>query len=181
MPASFAFPSGDVELWSPVAFDAPYAQDRESTWYTVVGRLKPGASLEQDRADMATVQSRLGKQFPKTDAKLAVDVRRLKENTDGGVRHSLWILFGSVTLLLLIACTNIAALLLARTTERQHEISLRFSLGASRRTVIAQLLTETFVLASAGTLLGLIVAAGSARWFRLLAGNLPRVEEIGLD
>jgi len=147
----------------------------------VVGRLKPGASLEQARADMATVQSRLGKQFPETDAKFAVDVRRLKEDTVGGVRHSLWILFGSVTLLRLIACTNIAALLLARTTERQHEISLRFSLGASRRTVIAQLLSETFVLALAGTLLGLIVAAGSARSFRLLARNLPRVEKIGLD
>ncbi len=82
---------------------------------------------------------------------------------------------------MLIACTNIAALLLARTTEREHEISVRFSLGASRRTVIAQLLTETLVLSLAGTLVGLIIAAGSATAFRVLARNLPRVEEIGLD
>jgi putative ABC transport system permease protein len=181
MPSSFAFPSRDVELWSAVPYDAPFAQDRTSTWYTAIGRLKPGASVEQARADMGTVQSQLGKQFPKPDAKLAVNVQPMKETTVGGVRRSLWILFGSVTLLLLIACTNIAALLLARTTEREHEISVRFSLGASRRTVMAQLLTETFVLSLVGTLLGLLVAAGSAQAFRLLAKNLPRVEEIGLD
>jgi predicted permease len=90
-------------------------------------------------------------------------------------------LFGSVTLLLLIACSNIAALLIARATEREHEISVRFSLGASRRMIIAQLLTETFVLSLAGTLLGLFLAASSPKVFRVLAANLPRVDEIGLD
>src|SRR5215469_14672093 len=181
MPPSFQFPSADVDIWSVVPFDGPYTQDRGSTWYRVIGRLKPGATLEEAQADMATVQSQLGKQFPKTDAKLAIWAEPLKENTVGGVRRSLWLLFGSVTLLLLIACTNIAALLLARTTEREHEISVRFSLGASRRTVMAQLLTETFVLALVGTLVGLIVAGASAQMFRVLAKDLPRVEEIGLD
>jgi predicted permease len=181
MPPSFRFPSSDVDLWSMAPFDAPFAQDRGSTWYTVVGRLKPGVGIEQARADMATVQSQLGAQFPKFDAKLAVRVEPLKQSTVGGVRRSLWILFGSVTLLLLIACTNIAALLLARTIDRQHEISVRFSLGASRRTVVAQLLTETFVLSLAGTALGLFAAAAAAKVFRLLARNLPRVDEIGLD
>jgi len=181
MPAFFQFPSADVELWSVAPFDAPFAQDRGSTWYTVIGRLKPGVSVKQAQADMTTVQSQLGKQFPKTDGKLAVQVEPLKESTVGGVRRSLWILFGSVTLLLLIACINIAALLLARNSEREHEISVRFSLGASRRTVIAQLLTETFVLSLAGTLLGLIVASASSFVFRTLAQTLPRVDEIGLD
>ena len=181
MPPSFQFPSADVDIWSVVPFDGPYTQDRGSTWYRVIGRLKPGATLEQARADMATVQSQLGKQFPKTDARLAIWAKPLKENTVGGVRRSLWLLFGSVTLLLLIACTNIAALLLARTTEREHEISVRFSLGGSRRTVMAQLMTETFVLALVGTLMGLIVAGASAQVFRMLAKDLPRVEEIGLD
>ena len=181
MPASFQFPSADVEVWSTAPFDAPFAQDRASTWYTVIGRTKPAISVKQARADMVTVQSQLGAQFPKTDAKLAVRVEPLKESTVGGVRRSLWILFGSVTLLLLIACTNIAALLLARNTEREHEISVRFSLGASRRTVMAQLLTETFVLSLAGTLLGLLIAAASSTVFRMLAQALPRVEEIRLD
>ena len=181
MPASFLFPERDVEMWSPIPVDSPYSQDRTSTWYTVIGRLKPKASLAQARADMATVQNQLGKQFPASDARLAVKVQPLKESTVGGVRRSLWILFGSVTLLLLIACTNIAALLLARTTDREHEISVRFSLGASRRAVVAQLLTETFVLALVGSGVGLLLAAGSPRVFHLLAGNLPRVEEIGLD
>jgi putative ABC transport system permease protein len=181
MPPSFQFPSADVDMWSAVPFEGPYTQERGATWYTVIGRLKPGVTPEKARADMTTVQSQLGKQFPKTDAKLAVRLEPLKENTVGGVRRSLWILFGSVTVLLLIACTNIAALLLARTTEREHEISVRFSLGASRRTVIAQLLTETLVLALIGTLMGLIVAGASAQVFRLLAKDLPRIEEIGLD
>jgi predicted permease len=130
---------------------------------------------------MATVQSQLGKQYPETDAKLAVWGEPLKENAVGDVRRSLWILYGSVTLLLLIACSNIAALLLARSTAREHEISVRFSLGASRRTVIGQLLTETFVLSLVGTVVGLIIAGASTQVFRLLAKDLPRVEEIGLD
>ncbi len=181
MPASFQFPSADVDAWLVAPFDSPYSQDRASTWYTVVARMKPGVSVQSAQADMVTVQNQLGRQFPKTDAKLAVRLEPLKENTIAGIRRSLWLLFGSVTLLLLIACTNIAALLLARNSDREHEISVRFSLGASRRTVMAQLLTETFVLSLAGTLLGLMVAAASSSVFRALAQDLPRVEEIRLD
>jgi len=161
--------------------DAPYAQSRESTWFITIGRLKPGATVPQAQANLETVQAQLGKQYPKTDGPLAVKVAPLKETIVGGVRGSLWILFGSVTLLLLIACTNIAALLLARATQRRHEIAIRFALGASRRTVAAQLLSEAFVLALAGAVLGLLVAGGASRVFRALAGNLPRLDEIGLD
>jgi putative ABC transport system permease protein len=181
MPASFRFPVRDTELWSPVPVDGPYAQSRDSTWYTVVGRLKPGVSMAQAQADMATVQNQLGKQYPKPDADLSVAVAALKEDTVNGVRRSLWMLFGSVTLLLMIACTNITALLLARTTDREHEIAVRYSLGASRRILIAQLLTETFLLSAIGSALGLLLAAGGAALFRAWAVNLPRVQEIGLD
>lgn len=181
MPPSFRFPVRDVELWTPIPVDSPYAQNRQSTWYTVIGRLKPGISLAQARADLATVQRQLGHQYPKTDRDLSVAVIPLKEHTIGNVSRSLWMLYGSVTLLLLIACTNIAALLLARTTEREHEISIRFSLGASRASLIWQLLTETMVLALAGSVTGLALTAVAARVFRSLAGSLPRVEEIGLD
>ena len=181
MPPSFLFPDRDTDLWIPVPADAPFAQNREYTWYSVIGRLKPGVTVEQARANLTTVQAQLGKIFPKPDANLAVAIQPLKEITVGGVRRSLWILFGSVSLLLLIACTNIVALLLARATQRQHEISVRFSLGAPRSAIVTQLLTEAFVLAFIGAALGLFIAAGASRVFRSLAGNLPRVEEIRLD
>src|SRR5207237_10548997 len=96
-------------------------------------------------------------------------------------RNCLWRLFGSVFLLLLIACVNIVALLLAVEADRQHELSVRFSLGVSRIVLIAQLLTETFLLASIGATLGLFVASGASHVFRSLAADLPRLEEIHLD
>jgi putative ABC transport system permease protein len=147
----------------------------------VIGRLKPGVTLAEAQANLATVQAQLGRAFPETDAELAVAIQTLKETTVGGVRGSLWMLFGSVSLLLLIACTNIVALLLARAAQRQHEISVRFSLGASRATILGQLLTEAFLLALIGAALGLFVANGAAKVFQLLAGDLPRVAEIRLD
>jgi putative ABC transport system permease protein len=170
-----------ADIWSPNWADAPYAQSRENTWFNVLGRLKPGVTMEQARADFATVQTRLGEQFPKTDAQLSVLIQPLKEVTVAGARRSLWILFGSVSVLLLIACANIAALLLARSTQRRHEISIRYSLGASRLSVAGQLLTEVFALALAGAAAGLLLAAGASKVFRTLAGNLPRVGEIRLD
>ena len=181
MPPSFQFPDRDVDLWCPSPMDAPYAQSRESTWFTAIGRLKPGTSLEQARDDLAAVQTELGRQYPKTDAEIKPVIKQLKDATVGGTRRSLWILFGSVSLLLLIACTNIAALLLSRATGRQHEISVRFSLGASRAAVVAQLLTEVFVLALAGAAAGLLLATGTSGVFRALAKDLPRIDEIGLD
>ncbi len=181
MPPTFAFPNRDVDLWAPSPLDAPYAQRRDSTWFSVIGRMKAGVTLAQAQADLATVQARLGKQFPKPDADLRVQTTPLKETIVGNVRDSLWLLYGSVTLLLLIACSNIAALLLARTADREHEISIRFSLGASRRAIIGQLLTEVFFLALLGSLFGLAIAAGAARGFHLLANTLPRATEISLS
>lgn len=181
MPSSFLFPDRNVDLWTPSPMDAPFAQSRESTWFRTIGRLKPGATVMQAQVDLSTVQANLGREYPKTDAQLKAVVLSLKDVTVGGMHRSLWILFGSVSVLLLIACTNIAALLLSRTTQRQQEISVRFSLGAARSAVIAQLLTECFVLAVAGALLGFAVANGVIGVFRSLAADLPRINEIGLD
>jgi putative ABC transport system permease protein len=181
MPPSFRFPNQDVDLWVPSAPDAPYAQRRDETWFTVIGRLKPGVSVSQAAADLNTVQRRLGKQYARPDSELNVLVRSLKEIIVGDARSSLVLLYGSVSLLLLIACSNIAALLLARTTERDHEISIRFSLGASRPAIVLQLLTEVFAMALIGSVAGLLVAAAAAHEFHLLAGALPRAEEIGLN
>jgi putative ABC transport system permease protein len=181
MPASFLFPDRDADLWCPLPAGAAYGDPREDNWFVVIGRLKAGVTAAQARADLATVQAQLGRQYPKTDADISITVESLKENTVAGSRRSLWLLFGSVTLLLLIACINIVALLLSRGTQRQHEISVRFSLGAPRGALIAQLLTETFLLALIGSGLGLFIAAAASKIFRTLAGQLPRVEEIHLD
>ena len=104
-----------------------------------------------------------------------------KETVIGGVRGSLWLLFGAVSVLLLIACSNIAALLLSRAARREQEVALRFSLGASRAAVAGQLLTETAVLAFAGAAAGLLVAASGAAAIRRWAPELPRLHEIGID
>ncbi len=181
LPAGFEFPEKDVDLWAPVPMDAPIAQDRAFTWFTGIGRLKPGITIARARADIRAVQARLARQFPQTDKDLKAEIQPLKETIVGGSRRSLWILFGSVTLLLLIACTNIAALLLSRITERAHEISLRYSLGASRCSIVAQLLAEAFVLALAGSVLGLAIAAAGIRVLHSLAKALPRADEITLD
>jgi putative ABC transport system permease protein len=181
MPASFRFPERDVDLWSAVPVDAPIAQSRRWTWYVVIGRLKPDVTLTQAQANLAAVQAQLGRAYPETDKDLAVEIKPLKETTVGESRSSLWMLFVSVTLLLLIACTNIVTLLLARATQRRHEIAVRFSLGASRSAIVMQLLTEVFLLAFFGAALGMFVAAGVSRVFRTLAADLPRVEEIRLD
>jgi putative ABC transport system permease protein len=179
MPASFAYPDREADIWAPSPPDAPWAQRRDATWYTVVGRLKRGVSLEAARTDLATVQAQLSRQYPATDGELSVAARPLKEVVLGGVQNSLWILFGSVTLLLLIASTNIAALLFTRATGREHETAVRFSLGASRRSVAYQMLAEVFVLSLLGSIVGLGLAAASGSVFR--AFNLPRVDEIGLN
>jgi putative ABC transport system permease protein len=170
-----------VDLWTVSPPDLSFAKARDLTWFTGVGRVKAGVSLEQAQANLTTVQADLGREYPKTDKDITVLVKPLKEVTVGAAKSSLWLLFGSVTLLLVIACTNVAALLLARAVSRQHEIAVRFSLGASRATVIAQLLAEAWVLALAGAALGLGVAAGASGVFRSLAKDLPRIDEIGLD
>ncbi|HEY6445735.1 MAG TPA: ABC transporter permease, partial [Acidobacteriaceae bacterium] len=181
MPAAFAFPDHDVNVFMPSPPDAPYAQDRASTWYTVVGRLKPGVTRQQALADLSAVQRQLGQQFPKTDRDLAVRVQPLKSEIIGNIGSSLWLLYGAVILLLLIACTNIAALLIARTAGRSQELSLRFALGASRRTVVLQLLSEVLLLALIGAVFGTALAAAAIALLHHYAGSLPRATEIAID
>ncbi len=181
MPASFLFPDRGVDLWFPGVMNNRLAQMRKLTWYVGIGRLRPGVTLEQARANLAAVQAELGEQHPETDRKMRVEVMPLKVITVSNVRASLWLLFGVVSVLLLITCTNIAALLLSRATLRQHESSVRLSLGATRATVAAQMLTETGVLALVGGAMGLLVAVAASAALRLVATDLPRMDEIALD
>jgi putative ABC transport system permease protein len=180
MPESFEFPDSDVDIWTPRIY-FPFVLSRNNLWYSAFGRLRPGVTLDEARADLTLIQARLAEQFPETDREVGVYLEPLKETTVGSFRASLWLLFGSVTILLLIATTNIAALLLSRAARRRQEISLRLVLGASQRSVAAQVFTETAILAVAGAVLGLLVAAAAAAALRMLAPEFPRIAEIGLN
>jgi predicted permease len=181
LPDSFLFPDRDVDVWFPNFTNYEQGRRRTNRFYTGVGRLRPGVTLEQARADLNVVQARLAAQFPDPDAEIGVSLRPLKDVVVGEARGSLWLVFGAVSLLLLIACANIAALLLARATARAHEVAVRRSLGASGGALAAQTITEAAILAVAGAAAGLLLAAGAAAVFRLLAPDLPRLDEIGLD
>jgi putative ABC transport system permease protein len=185
LPADFAFPNRDIDLWWAYPIDGPLAQDtqdnRRLQWYTGIGRLRPGITLAQAHADLTLVQRRLTGQFPDTDAGVEVRVVPLKDTYGVGVSRSLWLLFGAVSLLLLIACTNIAAMLMSRTTKREGEIAVRMSLGASGRVIAGELFTETAVLVLAGTFLGLFVAVGALQAFQAFVPRLPRLEGIGIE
>jgi len=173
----FRFPDRDVDLWVPGRF----VPGRRSLRYIGIGRLKPNVTIDQARTDMQQVQWRLGQQYPDTDRQIGVELSSLKDSIVGGTGRSLWLLYAAVSVLLVIACVNIAALLLARATQRQQEAGVRMSLGASRGAVAAQVLTETAMLAAAGAIIGLLVAAGSSFVFRILVPGMPRGDEIGVD
>jgi predicted permease len=181
LPSSFLFPDRNVDVWFPNFTNFDLGRNRNFLRYDGVGRLRSGVTLEQARADMNVVQARLAEQYPASDTDVGIRLRPLKEVIVGGSRGSLWLVFGAVSLLLLIACANIAALLLARATQRERDVAVRYSLGATRRSVAAQTLTEAGVLALAGALVGVFVASSAAAAFRMLAPDLPRLDEVGLD
>ena len=181
MPPSFRFPDRDVDVWFPVPLDDKIAMGRQNTWYRGIGRLKAGVSIDQARANLAAVQARLAEEYPDTDRTIGVDVVGLKDAAVGDLGRSLWLLFGSVSVVLLITCTNIAGLLLSRAANRRQEIAVRVSLGASRSTVAMQLLVETLLLSIAGASVGLLVAIGAAKSLRSVAADLPRMDEIAVD
>ena len=180
MPASFAFPERSVDIWLP-AIRLPYLLNRNNAWYQGEGRLKPGVTLEQARADLELVQKQLAAQYPDPDAQIGLRLDPFVETAVGGARGSLWLLFGAVSVLLLIASTNIAALLLSRATRRRREMTVRLVLGSSQWSVAAQLLTEVTLLALAGALLGLAIVAVAPPGLRALAPNFPRIDEIAVD
>jgi len=177
MPPSFGFP-GDSELWTPLA--VKIEKNREFA-YLVIGRLKPGATLEQARAETKIIAQRLQPSKPRAGE--GVGVVSLQEFVVGSIRPSLYVLLGAVGFILLIACANVANLLLARGAGRQQEVAVRASLGASRPRLIRQLLTESTLLAIAGGALGLLIALwGVPLLVKLVPpGMIPRLEEVGMN
>lgn len=181
MPPSFRYPSASTEAWVPAQLDAGLLDARPARLYTAVGRLKSGVTPEQAQNDLAAIQRRLGELYPTTDAGWTVTVAPLKEEQIAGVRRSLWILLGAVSLVLLAACGNIACVLLAQGTQREQEVAVRSALGAHRYQIVRQLLIEGFVLALAGSLLALVLSSWGIGLLRAAAVDLPRAVDIRMD
>jgi putative ABC transport system permease protein len=180
MPAGFDYPA-QSELWVPYPIDAA-AERRDNRFFSVVARLKPGVTMAQAQAQMDTISQRLAQSYVETNSGWSARVISLQERLVGSMRKSLLVLLGAVAFVLLIACANVANLLLARATARQKEIALRSALGASRWRVIRQLLTESLLLSLSGGVIGLILSGWLTRLLVAISPpNTPRFDEIRPD
>jgi putative ABC transport system permease protein len=182
MPPAVQFPSATVELWVPLVFGERQLANRGNHAFSVLGRLKPNVSFEQAQEQTSTIGRVLEKQYPAQQEGRGVTLARVEEEAVQGVRPALLMLLGAVGFVLLIACTNVANLLLARAASRRKEVAIRSALGAGRWRLVRQFLTESVVLAILGGAAGLLVA----RWMlealtSLASGYLSRAGEVRLD
>jgi putative ABC transport system permease protein len=186
---SFRHPTkSDVWMLSPLQVPvSPFPiegglTDRDVQYFSAVARLAPTASLPGAHEQLRAIAARLAQQFPSSNAAESLDVTPLGENLVSGVRGALFILLGSIGFVLLIACANVAGLLIARGASRRRELALRVALGAGRLRLLRQLLTESLLLAVAGGALGLLVAMWTLNGLVAVAPeNLPRLDEVTLD
>jgi predicted permease len=179
MPPNFF--SASLDVWIPAQHQDFLMRLRNARFYTGFGRIKPGFTREQARADLAAVQHALGEQFPQTDKNWSVAVAGLKETQLGNSARPLVLLLGSVALLLLITVTNVAGLVLAQLHQRERELAIRASIGAARSQVVASVMREMAILAGAGAIGGWGLAAGSLRLLARVFASLPRISELSLD
>jgi putative ABC transport system permease protein len=181
LPAKLQFLSW-AELWVPLSFTAEQENLRETHTLNVIARLKPAISLEQAQAEMNSITTQLQQEYPQANTGIGLRLVPLREQLVGDIRPVLLVLLGVVCFVLLIACANVANLLLSKAALRQKEIGIRLALGASRWRVIKQLLTESALFSLVGGLLGLLIAFGGVKLLIAFGpSNIPRLTEIGID
>ena len=180
MPPGFDYPY-QSEAWAPFALD-PKDQPRDNRFVNVTTRLKPGVTIDQAQAEMDIISQRLAQNYGETNTGWGVKLTNLRDSLVGELRTSLFILLGAVAFVLLIACANVANLLLARAAFRQKEIAVRTALGASRLRIVRQLLTESLLLSIVSGLIGLLLSVWLTRLLIAISPpNSPRFDEIGFD
>jgi predicted permease len=181
MPEMFRVP-GWAQVWVPLGWANEERAVRNNHNYMAIARLKPGASIEQAKSELGAISTRLEQQYPEDDKGWGATAIPLREQLVGDIRPALLVLFGAVAFVLLIACANVANLVLAKTLARRKEIAIRTALGAGRVAIVRHILAETVVLSVAGGALGLLLARFSiGLMVKLLADRLPRFVEVTLD
>jgi putative ABC transport system permease protein len=186
MPATHQYPS-DFDVWTPLVVSPQAAHSRERTFLRIVGRLAPGVTIEQARAELAGIGQRLAAAYPDTNHHRGATVVSVRDMGVADIRPTLLVLLGAVGLVLLLVCNNLASLVLARSEARAREIAVRAALGATRRRILRQLLTESLVLSVVSGVLGLLLALWGVgllvHVFPQKIGNLaiPRIDHIPID